>query len=306
MFRELLRNDSNFDFFSKRWFAYVFSLILVGGSIALWIQKGNGKYGVDYKGGHELVVKIEGVIDSEKIRVALRSSGIENAVVQSFEAASGEYSIRLGGSDDESVDNAKLVRESVDAALKKGFEGKYSILKTDYVGPTVGAELRRKGLIALSLGLVGILLYVSLRFEFAFALGVVVALFHDVIVAAGIYLLGGFEITVGTLAAALTIVGYSANDTIVIFDRVREEIFKRKDFNLEKLMNECINATLSRTIITSLLTLFSALALYVLGGGAIADLSLFLLAGIVAGSYSTIFIASPIVLAWENFRTRKH
>ncbi len=227
---------------------------------------------------------------SRRIAVAL-------VIVQSFELGSNEFSLRLGGAED-----PKAVKEKVSTALKASYQDKFEILKTDFVGPTVGKELRRKALIACLIGLVGILLYVGFRFEASFAVGAVVALFHDVIIAMGIVLAAGHEVSMGTLAVALTIVGYSVNDTIIIFDRIREEILKRKDFELIPLFNEAISCTLSRTIITSILTLFSALALYLLGGGPIEDISLFLVVGIVVGTYSSIFIASPLVLAWEWVR----
>lgn len=294
--RELIGSTS-FDFLGKRRFFYLLSLLLVASSVYLWCARGEEKYGVDFKGGHEFLVKVEGGRDSESLAKFLKERGLNDPLVQSFEEGSNEYSVRVGGEND-----PKQVREQLAAALSAD---KGEILSSDFVGPVVGRELKRKALIAVVLSLLGILVYIAWRFEFAFALGAVVALFHDVIVATGVYLLAGHDLNMGVLAAALTIVGYSVNDTIVIFDRVREEIFKRKDYDLESLMNDCVNVTLSRTLITSLLTLFAAVALLVFGGGAIRDLSVYLVAGIIAGSYSTIFIASPIVLSWDTFSRRR-
>lgn len=300
---ELVPKSVYIDFLGKRFYAFAFSLALIIGSIALWIKQGEDKFGIDFRGGFEVVVKInDSAVNSESLRRSLEGKGLESVTVQAFEIGSGDYSIRLPALAD--GEDSKAINSRIEESLKGDFDGKYTILKTDFVGPTIGQELRRKGMIAMVISLAVILIYVTVRFEFAFALGAVVALFHDVIVATGVYLLAGFPLTVGALAAALTIVGYSVNDTIVIFDRVREEIFKQKNFELTKLMNDCVNAMLSRTIITSLLTLLSALSLLVLGGGSIADLSLFLVAGIITGSYSTIFIAAPVVLAWERFRAR--
>lgn len=303
---ELISNKLNIDFLAKKYIAFIFSALMIAASAYIWFERGEAKFGIDYRGGHEIIVKAEQGISSPDIRRALSDGGVENPVVQAFEAESNEYSIRLGGMVDkeghEIKDESRIVREAVVAALSKAFPDKVEVIKTDFVGPTIGKELRKKALIAILVGLVGMLAYITYRFEFAFAVGAVVALFHDVIVAMGIYLFCGFDIGVATLAAALTIVGYSVNDTIIVFDRMREEIFKRKDFDLIELMNESINATLSRTVITSLLTFFSALALLLFGGAAIADLSLFLCVGVVCGTYSTIFIASPVALAWENFR----
>jgi preprotein translocase subunit SecF len=298
---ELFSDKLKVDFLSKGPIALVFSLVLVAGSMYLWIAKGESKYGLDYKGGSEFVVAIKGGKTSDDLRIALEKNAFSAVTVQAFEASQGEFAVRLGDQGD-----SKATKEKFEATMQGAFPGEYEIKRSQYVGPTIGKEMKDKAAIALLIGLVGILVYVSFRFELAFAVGAVVALFHDVIVATGVYLLSGNELTMGSLAAALTIVGYSVNDTIVIFDRVREEIMKRKDFDLRDLMNQAVNATLSRTIVTSLLTLFSALALMIFGGGAIKDLSVFLVAGIITGSYSTIFIASPITLAWHNARMRKY
>jgi len=210
-----------------------------------------------------------------------------------------DYSIRLGEGG-----NPTEVRAKIDAALKGAFGDAAQVQKADFVGPTVGAELQRSALIAVSLGLLGILLYIAVRFEFAVGLGSIIALFHDVIIATGVYVASGHLIGMATLAGALTIVGYSVNDTVVVFDRVREERQKRRSASIAGVVNEALNFTLSRTIITHVLTLFSALALYVIGSGDIRDLSLYLCAGIVLGCYSTIFIVAPVVIAWERFRGR--
>lgn len=305
---EFITKKLHFDFIGKWPIAVLLSIALTIGSIWVWYDLKEAKYGVDFRGGHDIVVKVTGEANSETIRKALESQDLPEAIVQSFESGSGQYSIRLGGEKAEGtaqVDNAKIVRTKVQDALTKAFGDKVEILKTDYVGPTVGKELRTKALLATIVGLLGILIYLTVRFEFAFAFGAVVAVFHDVFISTGIYLFSGYQINMGTIAAALTIVGYSVHDTIVIFDRVREEIFKRKDFNLSELMNEAINATLSRTIITTLLTLFSVVALLLLGGGSISDLSFYLFVGIVCGTYSTVYIASPVVLAWDYMRNRK-
>jgi preprotein translocase subunit SecF len=300
---ELIPHNTKFDFMGKAKLAMTVSLLCVIGSLYLWFSKGDTKYGVDYKGGHEYLVKITTDANSETIRNALTKGGIEDALVQSFELGSQEYSIRTGGLNVTETD-AKIVRAKVEDSLKSAFADKFEILKADFVGPTVGNELRRQAIWAVVFGALGILIYVTIRFEFAFALGAVVALVHDVIISAGVYLLVGKLISVDALAAALTILGYSVNDTIVVFDRVREELLKDKNADLVKTINYCVNLTLSRTVITHMLTFVSALTLYLFGGGEIEDLSLFLMVGIVSGTYSTVFIASPIALWWEGFRAK--
>ena len=297
---ELISSDFKFDFIGKSKFAIFLSLICLGLSIFIWIDTGPAKYGIDFKGGHEVILSFSKEVGSEAIRKALEKDGKFDPVVQAFEVEEGEYkySVRLSGNKDQST----AVKEELSAALDAGLKEKYTIAKTNFVGPTIGSELRKKALTAVILGLIAILAYITYRFEFAFALGAVAALFHDVIICIGIYLFFGKTLNMASLAAALTIVGYSVNDTIIVFDRMREEMFKQKNLGLKDLMNFSIAATLSRTVITSLLTLFSALALLIFGGGSIADLSLFLVVGVISGTYSTVFIAAPVALAWEYFR----
>ncbi len=299
---ELIPRQTNIDFMRFRCIAALISLTLISFSLYLWFSKGDSKYGVDYRGGHEVVVKIGGEAEADNIRSALTKDGFEDAIVQSFEQGSSQYSIRVG--DLPGLGDTKAVRDKIEAVLKAAFSDQVEILKTDYVGPTIGAELRVRGLIAVSVGLLAMLLYITFRFELAFGIGAVVAVFHDVIISTGGYLLAGHTLNGASLAAALTIVGYSVYDTVVIFDRVREEILRHRDFELAQLLNEAVNAMLSRTIITHMLTFFSVLALLLFGGGAISDLSLFLVVGVLSGSYSTIFIASPVALAWNTFRNR--
>lgn len=298
---ELIPVGTKINFLSKAKYAFFISACMIIMAIYQWVTTGSNKYGIDFLGGHEFVVKIDASSTSDTVRAALQSGGIDNSIVQSFEIGSNEYSIRLGPE----IGDSKVARSKVEEALRIGFADKSSILKSDFVGPIVGEELRKNALIALVIGLVGMLIYITFRFEISFAFGAVVALFHDVIVCVGFYLLAGHTLTMGAVAAALTIVGYSVNDTIVIFDRVREEVLKHKNYDLAKIMNESVNFTLSRTIVTSLLTFFSALALLLVGGGSISDLSLFLVVGIITGSYSTIYIASPAALFWENMRNKK-
>jgi preprotein translocase subunit SecF len=284
----------NIDFLSKAPAAFALSVVLVVGSIYLWVSKGDDKYGTDYRGGTEVVARIQDAASSDVVRAGLEKQGLDGVTVQSFEIGSNEYSIR--------VSDVTEARAKIEGALKGAFAEKAEVLKVDVVGPTIGQELREKAIVAIFISLIVMLIYISVRFEFAFAAGAVVALFHDVIIATGGYLLAGHTLNAGTLAAALTITGYSVNDTIVIYDRIREEMMKREHFDLKDLINECMNVMLSRTIITSLLTFFSALALLVIGGGAIADLSLFLCIGLVSGVYSTIYIAAPVAIWIEKMR----
>ena len=185
--------------------------------------------------------------------------------------------------------------------LRKAFgEGSFEIRRVEMVGPKVGKDLRQKGIKAIIFALIGILIYVSWRFEFRFAVGAVVALAHDVMITLGVFSLLDKEISLPVLAAFLTIVGYSLNDTIVVYDRIRENMRKRGNEPFSRVINRSINETLSRTILTSLTTLIVVVVLFVLGGGVIHNFALALLVGIIVGTYSSIYVASPVVLYWQR------
>jgi len=297
--KEIIPRDSKIDFMSMVPVCMVLSALAIIASFYVFMSRGEGSFGTDFSGGHEFLVTFQGDFDSEKIRAGLASQGVQDARVQAFQGAVKEYSIRLLEAAD-----VETVRGKVEGALKGAFGDAATIQKTDFVGPTVGKELRRSALLAVILGLIAILIYIAMRFEFSVGLGSIVALFHDVVIATGIYIASGHLIGMATLAGALTIVGYSVNDTVVVFDRVREERGKRKNADLSAVISEALNFTLSRTIITHVLTLFSAVALYLIGEGDIKDLSLYLVAGILLGAYSTIFVVSPVALYWERYRGR--
>lgn len=299
---DFFRKTPTFDFLGKAPIAAFLSIIMVGLSVYIWVARGPGKFGIDFRGGYELTVDVAKPIKTTDIQDALEKAGLGGATVQSFEAGSNDYSIRVGLV--EGLD-AKAVKEKVLAVLKDATGEEAKVLQSDSVGAVIGGEMREQAFLATILGLIGVVIYVAFRFELSFGLGALVALFHDVIVGCGVFLWMGYDLNGAALAAALTIVGYSVNDTIVIFDRVREHMRKQKNADLREMMNLAMNECLSRTIITSGLTLFTVLALYLFGGGAIQDLSLFLLAGMVCGVYSTVYIASPVALAWERFQSRR-
>lgn len=297
--RELISSSIKIDFMGKRHICAFLSTVAVAWAVWVFISTGDSKFGTDFLGGSEFLVSCAGEFDSEKLRAGLSAQGLSDVRVQAFQGMANEYSIRLSEGS-----NPTETRTKIESALKGAFGDAVQIQKTDFVGPTVGKELQRSAMIAVALGLLGILVYIAVRFEFAVGLGSIIALFHDVIISTGIYIASGHLIGMATLAGALTIVGYSVNDTVVVFDRVREERQKRKNYDITAVVNEALNFTLSRTIITHVLTLFSALALYLVGTGDIKDLSLYLCAGIVLGCYSTIFIVAPVVIAWEKFKSR--
>lgn len=322
---DIFSGKTNFDFMGKGKIAAFFSFVLIVMSFYTWFEQGETKYGTDFNGGYEFTVRVEEATDETTgvLRKAFSNAGFNNVVIQEYEGdrllndGKREYGLRLSGNmnnfDDSKASSKELnayikdIETKVKQTFDATFTNKYELLNSSYIGPTIGDELKKNALTAFIIGLFIVLAYISYRFEFAFALGAVVAVAHDAIVTGGLYLITGHSITMTTVAAVLTIVGYSVNDTIVIFDRVREVIFKKSEnekLNLVEIFNQCINETLSRTIVTSISTLLAALALLFLGGGAIEDLSFFMVVGVIVGTYSTIYIASPVVLAWEKFRTK--
>lgn len=292
-------SKKHIDFLGQKYFAICLSTLMVAFALYQWVDKGSSKYGIDFVGGTEVVIRLSESSNAHDLKTLVEQSGVSGVTVQSFEFGSNEFSVRAG---EQAGMDHKALAEKMISSIKNAHPEKVEILKVDSVGAAISDEVKSSAIVAVALGILGLLIYIAFRFEFAFGLGAVIAVFHDIIISIGIYLAVGHELNGAAIAAALTILGYSVNDTIVIFDRVREEMRKRKSYDLAALMNDSINFCLSRTIVTSTLTLFAALSLLVLGGGAIQDLSLFLVVGIVVGSYSTIYIAAPVVLAWESWR----
>ena len=273
------------------------SLVLVLLSWGLLFTKGFN-YGIDFAGGTLIQVKYDGKAPISKVREVLKTSDAFKGANVTFFGNDNEIVIRTKTS---SKVVGKDVGDEVRALLKN--TGKFEVRRVDMVGPKIGDELRTKGLMAMLLAIAGILVYVSFRFEWRFAVASVLALVHDVSIASGAIILFGIEVNLDTLAAILTLLGYSLNDTIIVFDRIREGIRKIKDPDLAGIINESITRTLSRTTLTSLTTFFVVLTLYLFGGEIINSFSFTLLVGVVVGTYSSIFIASPILM-WLGFDVR--
>ncbi len=281
---------------------FTISIIAVLASYALIFTKGFN-LGIDFAGGTVVQVKYEGKAPIEKVREAIKSSKI-------FEGAS----VNFFGSDDEIVikvrtSSKQLGTDIGDEARKLlAATGKFEVRRVDMVGPKVGNELREKGIMALVLAIAGILVYVSFRFEWRFAIASVVALVHDISIAMGAIVLFNIEVNLDILAALLTILGYSLNDTIIVFDRIREGLVTVKSSKLADVIDESVTRTLSRTTLTSLTTFFVVLTLFLMGGEIIHGFSFTLLVGIIVGTYSSIFIASPLLMAMnfnvENYRKK--
>ena len=287
------------DFLKTRNICMALSAILILGSWVAFGMKGAKNFGVDFTGGSAITYTYTTQPPIETVRTALEAAGIQNASIQYHKAAateqqsgSGEFlEVRVG---------FEQGKQATDVILAAFPDAGLSVHKEDSVGPQIGKELQRKAIIATLLSLLGIMIYVSIRFEFPYAMGAMVSLFHDVLMAVGVFCLLGGQLSVSMVAAVLTIIGYSVNDTIVIFDRIRENLRLKPGKKFYDVANDSINQTLGRTILTSFATMLTVVALLVLGGGAIHDFTLVLFLGMVSGVYSTIYIATPVVLMWQG------
>ncbi len=287
---EFFKTDKIYDFMGKARYFMLLSLIFVVGSWALLAFKGLN-FGIDFAGGTIVQVRYDKPVDLAKIRKALKNSEVfKDAMVTKF-GSDREIVIRIKSA---TKNLKKDIGDEARNALKG--TGHFEIRRVDMVGPKVGGELREKGLMATLIAIIGILIYVSFRFEWRFALASVIALVHDVSIAMGAISLFQVPVNLDILAAILTILGYSLNDTIIVFDRIREGIVENTKINdLAAVINESITKTLSRTTLTSLTTFFVVLTLYLFGGEIIKGFSFTLLIGIIVGTYSSIFIASPLL-----------
>lgn len=276
----------------KRKLAIMFSLLLIVVSIGALITRGLN-FGLDFTGGTLIEAGYTQPVDLEEVRSALEKAGFVDAVVQHF-GTSQDVLVRLAPRGGEATE---ALGDKILQALNAASKGEVQMRRQEYVGPQVGGELRDDGGLAMIIALAFILVYVMARFEYRFALGSIAALIHDVIITLGFFALFQLEFDLTTLAAVLAVIGYSLNDTIVVFDRIRENFRKmRKDSPL-KVVNASINQTLSRTLMTSGTTLLVVFAMFFLGGELIHSFSLALIVGIVVGTYSSIYVASTVALA---------
>lgn len=291
-----LFENANYDFIKWRWHALILSTVVVLAGIGYGVSRGI-PLGIDFSGGTIMVVKFEQPVSDDQVRQAIVAAIPGEQVIQSYgNPAQNQKVIRLPQliqEDGASLDqNARAVTD----ALAKASLGKIEVLSQDLVGPVIGADLQRRGIYAVLASIIGITIYIGLRFRFAFAIGAIAATFHDIMVTVAFLFFMGYDLSLNVVAALLTITGYSVNDTIVIFDRVRENLRSRRRESLERVVNESVNQTLSRTIITAGTTFLAVLALYLFGGEVLEAFAFTMLVGIVSGTYSTIFIASSIAI----------
>jgi preprotein translocase subunit SecF len=299
---QIIRPDIYFNFVSQNRIAVILSLVVILAGILSLIVKGGPEYGIDFTGGTLIQIQFVKPTEAADIREALKSLPLGSLSVQQFGEDTNEFLIRA----QEAGSELQQISQQVGQALEKRFgERQLEIRRSETVGSLVGKELREKGVLALLYAVAGTVVYISWRFEFRFAVGAAVALIHDVLVTLGFFSFFGKEIDLTIIAAFLTIIGYSLNDTIVIYDRIRENLGKHPGEGFAAIVNRSINETLSRTILTSGTTLLVVAALFIFGGTVINGFAFALMVGILAGTYSTIFVASSVVLYWEQHRPRK-
>jgi len=340
---QIVKPGINVDFVGRRKIAYIFSGLLILGSMISLIAHGGPKYGVDFAGGAEILVPFKDPVSIQNVKTALNTMGLQGTV-QQYGESDREYRILISSALSEAEDSSQEIMQSLEqhtgmAIVEEGFQ-------FEMVGPQVGHDLREKALMAIFFALLFITVYISGRFEFKwmisavmaatlgfivyvlygfnlsmpwlitiamiatlvlfyllklkYAMGAIVALIHDVLITVGIFSFFGKEFNLTIIAALLTIIGYSLNDTIIVFDRIRENLRLKHRQPLIQIINDSVNQTLSRTILTSGTTLLVVLSLFFLGGGIIHDFAFALLVGIAIGTYSSVFVASPILLVWQR------
>jgi len=295
---------THINFLGHRRGAFILSAALILIGIVSLLVQGGPKLGIDFEGGILLQVQFEEPIAAESIRATLADMGLGDAEIQHF-GNGREAVIRTRGEGGED-----LTGEIVSALNEAHPTNQADVRRQELVGPKVGGELRKKAYAAILYALLGILIYISLRFEFKFAVGAVAALVHDVLITLGLFSLTGRELTLPVIAAFLTVVGYSLNDTIVIYDRIREDRRKLYGKSFVEIVNTSLNESLSRTVVTSLTTLLVVLCLFFFGGAVIHDFAFALMVGVIVGTYSSLYVASPLVVEWqihsEARRRRRH
>ena len=294
---EFFRN-TNINFMGGMRIAFTLSMILIALSIGSLIAHGGPKLSIDFTGGAELQVKIAPVPDIGQLRAALEGQGLSGVQVQDFGAVD-EFLIVLPRTGVDVLDAAQVLLDSVEEGLPGST---VEVRREESVGPKIGGELKTAAQSSVLAALLLIVLYISVRFVFRYGIAAIIALVHDVTLTLGIFSVLNLEISLSIIAAFLTIIGYSLNDTIVVFDRIRENMKLRRKESYRQVINRSINECLSRTVLTSLTTLMVALSLYLFGGPVIHDFAFALVIGVLVGTYSSMFIASPVLVWWYERR----
>ena len=299
---------THFDFLRWRWHAIGLSwIVIIAGLVTIW-TKGIPK-GVEFAGGTVVIEQFEQAVSVDQVRTALDRNypaNGQNTVVQSYGAPSEHLvMIRVPQVGAESGASLSTTAEQVEAALRKGNIGTFRRQGAQIVSATVGRELESKGVWATALSLIGILLYLAFRFQFSFGVGAVVATIHDLLITFAFLSFFQYDLTLNVIAAILTMTGYSTNDTIVIFDRIRENLRSMRRDSMPEIINASVNQTLSRTVISSGLTFLTVLSLYLFGGEVLHGFSFALVIGILIGTYSSIAVAAPMLVAYQEWRAQR-
>ncbi|MCB0391697.1 MAG: protein translocase subunit SecF [Bdellovibrionales bacterium] len=297
--------EIKFDFLGASKLFATISIVLTVASLLVVMAKGFN-YGIDFAGGTEIQVQFEKPVETSAVRSFTDKMDLKSASVQSF-GDSNEYLIRMDSIEGKTDKETNEMLNALLAKVTKGLTDEFSaekatVRRIDSVGPQVGAELKRNGLLAVFYSLLMILIYVGLRFDYKYAPSAVFCLFHDAIITLGIFSLINHEVNIQTLAAILTIIGYSLNDTIVTFDRIRENVVTYRDYDFAIIVNRSLNDVLSRSLLTSFTTLLAVIAMYVLAGGVIQDFAFTMGIGIIVGTYSSIYVASPLVVLVDKWQ----
>jgi len=296
---ELIRPNTNIDFVGRAKIAITASVIIILIGLVSLVVKGGPSYGIDFAGGTLVQIKFSGDTSAADLRKTLDELNLRGLSIQQFGDQANEYLVRV--QEDEKLET--LAGKIQNVLENRYGKGNLEIRRTEMVGPQVGKDLREKGIWAIVSSIAGMLIYVTFRFQFRFGIGAVIALIHDVLITLTVFSLFNREIDLTIVAAFLTIVGYSVNDTVVICDRIRENMGKYHSLPLAQIINRSLNETLSRTILTTGLTLLAVSSLFLFGGSVLHNFAFALLVGMFAGVYSTVFIASPVLILWENFRS---
>ena len=300
MLFRFIKKTPKIKFIENRKKFYIISIFLAVISIfSLWLKELN--FGIDFKGGLLVEIKLDNNIELESLRNNIKNLNYGDFSLQKLDNSNDNFLIKIELSSD-FQENQEVLITRLKKTIKNNFEGNIDYRRIEYVGPTVSNELIMTGVIAILLAIFSMLIYIWFRFELPFAIGAVLALIHDTILTIGMFSITSLEFNLSTVAAILLIIGYSMNDTVVVYDRVRENLKKFKKLDTFSLLNKSINETLSRTINTTATTILALLALFIFGGNIIKDFSLAMIWGIVIGTYSSILIATPILL---NMKIRK-
>ncbi len=302
---EFLKPGTSIDFAGKMRPAIYISIVLILISLASLIFHKGPNWGVEFTGGTEIHIKLADTVNVDELKSVLKAFGYPVEAIQQLGlAGDNEYLLRFS-TEVVGFDKIQDFQSTLDRLIAENpqLQG-ISVLRVDYIGPKIGKELVKKAIIAILLACVGILIYLMIRFEIGYAMGAVIALIHDTIITSGAIFITDKEFTLAIVAALLTVIGYSVNDTIVIFDRIRENIKKTKTTDFKQIVNEGINQTLSRTILTGVTVFIVLIPLFILGGSVIHDFAFTLIVGVIVGTYSSIFVASSFVIYWRG-RSKK-